>query len=70
MDAEPKIIALDALGDICAITDERGNIAGTGTREVCEVILHILRRIRTTNTLKENPLLEPRRPNIHAAITM
>ena len=71
MDPEPRIIALDTLGEICAITDETGKIAGTGTRQVCEVILHIIRRLRTSNALKPtNDVLEPRRHNVHAAITI
>ena len=71
MDAEPKIIPLDASGNICAITDEKGNIAGTGTREVCEVMIYIIRKLRKTNTRSDTPpVVKAWRRNVRAAITI
>ena len=42
MYAEPMILPLDANGRIYALQDEKGNTIGTGTREVCEVLLYII----------------------------
>ena len=71
MYAEPKIIPLDTVGSICAIEDEKGNIAGTGTREVCEVMIYIIRKLRTTNTPSgTNREGKVWRPHIRAAITI
>ena len=42
MYAEPMIFPLDSNGRIYAIQDEKGNTIGTGTREVCEVLLYII----------------------------
>jgi len=71
MYAEPKIIPLSADGELYAVRDERGNIAGTGTREVCLGLIYIISKLRTTNaTSGSNGLSETRRPNVRAAITM
>ena len=40
---EPMILPLDIVRNICAIQDERGKIVGTGTREVCEVVVRLLK---------------------------
>ena len=42
MKAEPKIFPLDKSGRIYALQDEKGKMIGTGTREVCEVLLYII----------------------------
>ena len=42
MYAEPMILPLDANGQIYALQDEKGNMIGTGSREVCEVLLYII----------------------------
>ena len=71
MDAEPKIIPLDNDGNIYAIQDARGNLAGTGSREVCEVMIYLVRKLRTSSMLSDRDrTLEPRRPNLRAAITI
>ena len=71
IDAEPKIIPLDSSENICAITDEKGNIAGTGTREVCEVVIHIIRKLRNTNTRSHTTLAaKPWSRNVRSAITI
>ncbi|HJX93895.1 MAG TPA: hypothetical protein VJ372_25590 [Pyrinomonadaceae bacterium] len=41
---QPRIMPLDVHGRIYAIQDEKGNTIGTGTREVCEVLLYIITR--------------------------
>lgn len=71
MDVEPQIIPLDTPGNIYAVTDEKGNIAGTGTRAVCEVMIYIMRKLRTTNTPSDTePALEPRYRNVRSVITI
>jgi hypothetical protein len=61
MDVETQIIPLDPLENIYAVTDGKGNIAGTGTREVCEVMIYIMRKLRTVNPRPEiDPAIEPR----------
>jgi hypothetical protein len=40
MHTKPLILPLDVNGKIYALQDENGNTIGTGTREVCEVLLY------------------------------
>jgi hypothetical protein len=69
MYAEPKVISLDSPRNIYAIEDEKGKIAGTGTREVCEVMIYIIRKLRTTNTPSDtSDVPQPQRPNVRAAL--
>jgi hypothetical protein len=42
MPRKKRIRPLDADGEIYAIQDEKGNVIGTGTREVCEILLYII----------------------------
>ena len=71
MHAEPKVIPLDPSRNIYAIQDESGKIAGTGTREVCEVMIYIIRKLRTTNTTSDlSQRMEAQRFNIRAAVTI
>jgi hypothetical protein len=71
MDVETQIIPLDTLRNIYAVTYGKGDIAGTGTREVCEVMLYIMRKLRTVNTRPEtDPVLEPRCRTVRAAMTI
>jgi hypothetical protein len=49
MQGEPSIQPLSVDANIYALRDERGNTLGTGTREVCEVLLHIMTKARTSS---------------------
>ena len=67
MQGEPSIQALSVDANIYALRDERGNTLGTGTREVCEVLLYIMTKARA------NPMKLPAgsvtlRSNVRAAI--
>ena len=62
MYSEPIILPLDIYGEIYAIEDERGKIVGTGTREVCEVLLHIMKKKPMSRELNSQ------RTNVRAAI--
>lgn len=71
MDLEPQIIPLDTLRNIYAIADEKGRIAGTGTRQVCEVMLYIMRKLQATNRQTDTyPTPELRYRNVRAVITI
>lgn len=69
---EPMVVPFDADGTLCAILDEKGIVIGTGTREVCEVMIQIVRRLRTTvPELASKPADEAwMRHNVRAAITI
>jgi hypothetical protein len=65
MYAEPMILPLDVNGKIYALQDEKGNTIGTGTREVCEVLLYMI----TKPSGRINVPI-PQRPNVRAAIAI
>jgi hypothetical protein len=66
--ADPIILPLDCDGKLYTIQDERGNTIGTGTREICEVLVHMMKKeLATESTSKLQPKI-PRRQNLRAAI--
>ncbi|HKY42237.1 MAG TPA: hypothetical protein VJM50_04030 [Pyrinomonadaceae bacterium] len=67
MNAEPKIFPLDENGRIYALQDEKGNTIGTGTREVCEVLLYIITKPAMQSVSGRN---NPQRPNVRSAIAV
>lgn len=69
MYAAPMILPLDQSGQIYAIQDEKGNTIGTGTREVCEVLLYIITKPASPSAGRINLPLQPR-PNVRAAIAI
>ena len=69
MYVEPTIFPLDANGRIYALQDEKGNTIGTGTREVCEVLLYIITKPASQSISGINgPAAQ--RPNVRAAIAI
>jgi hypothetical protein len=71
MYSKPMIIPLDVEGKIYSLQDENGATIGTGTREVCEVLMYII----TKPALRTNPPETARadvarRPNVRAAIAI
>ena len=66
MHAEPRIFPLDENGRIYALQDEKGNTIGTGTREVCEVLLYIITKPASQGSVRVNP----QRPNVRSAIAV
>jgi hypothetical protein len=68
MYTKPMILPLDVNGKIYALQDEKGNTIGTGTREVCEVLLYIITKPPSLSGRTE--LLIPQRPNVRAAIAI
>lgn len=68
MYAEPMILPLDSHGEIYALQDERGHTIGTGTREVCEVLLYIITKPATPSISGRINVPVQQRPNVRAAI--
>jgi len=68
MSTKPVILPLDAEGKFYALQDGKGNTIGTGTREVCEVLLYIINKAPTPSVSGNTKLSVPRRPNVRAAI--
>ncbi len=70
MYGEKIILPLDANGKIYAIQDETGSIIGTGTREVCEILLYIIGKPASdTISGRINAPVE-RRANVRSAISI
>jgi hypothetical protein len=69
MYAKPMIFPLDANGLIYALQDEKGNTIGTGTREVCEVLLYIITKPASPSISGRN-VSAPQRGNVRAAIAI
>jgi len=70
MHGEKIILPLDVNGMIYAIQDERGSIIGTGTREVCEILLYLISKpASTTISGRINAPVE-RHANVRAAIAI
>ena len=66
--AKPMIFPLDANGQIYALQDEKGNTIGTGTREVCEVLLYIITKPASPSISGNINVPVSQRPNIRAVI--
>jgi hypothetical protein len=70
MHAQPLIFPLDATGQIYALQDEKGNTIGTGTREVCEVLLYIITKPASPSISGRINIPVSQRPNVRAAIAI
>jgi hypothetical protein len=70
MSGETRILPLDADGEIYAMQDEQGNIIGTGTREVCEILLYIISKPATASISARINSSAQRRTNVRAAISI
>ena len=70
MYAKPNIFPLDANGQIYALQDEKGNTIGTGTREVCEVLLYIITKPASQSISGRINVSAPQRGNVRAAIAI
>lgn len=64
----PMIFPIDVDGKIYAIQDEKGNTIGTGTREVCEVLLYIITQAAASSLSGRTNVTGQSRPNVRAAI--
>ena len=71
MYSKPMILPLDLEGKIYSLQDENGNTIGTGTREVCEVLMYIITKpLARANVSPGTPANVTRRPNVRAAIAI
>jgi hypothetical protein len=70
MVVEPTIRPLSTEENIYAICDETGKTIGTGTREVCEVLMFILTSASATEPRPAPSRKMPSRSNIRAAIAI
>lgn len=69
MYSKPMILPLDLEGKIYSLQDENGNTIGTGTREVCEVLMYIITKpLAGVNVSPSANVI--RRPNVRAAIAI
>ena len=67
MYTRPMILPLDSTGRIYVLEDEKGQVVGTGSREVCETLMYIIGA--NTEPAKEQNQTTAR-PNVRAAITI
>ncbi len=65
---EPMIFPLDSEGRIYALLDEREQLIGTGTKEVCEVLLYMITKPAGATT--SIPTYVPNRLNVRSAISI
>jgi hypothetical protein len=71
MYSKPMILPLDLEGKIYVLQDEQGNTIGTGTREVCEVLMYIITKAPTRSNSSGNARAHmAERPNVRAAIAI
>jgi hypothetical protein len=71
MYSNPIILPLDAWGKIYVLQDEKGNTIGTGTREVCEVLMCMITKLTSGTTVSGEPRVKiPQRLNVRAAIAI
>jgi hypothetical protein len=70
MYTKPMILPLDVEGKIYSLQDEKGNTIGTGTREVCEVLMYIITKPAMRTNLGNGRANVARRPNVRAAIAI
>jgi hypothetical protein len=68
--AKPMIFPLDANGQIYALQDEKGNTIGTGTREVCEVLLYIITKPASPSISGRLNVSAQQRGNVRSAIAI
>jgi hypothetical protein len=66
----PMMFPLDFHGKIYVLQDEKGNTIGTGTRQVCEVLLYIITKPLTSPVSASTEMLVSRKLNVRAAITI
>jgi hypothetical protein len=70
MSGEEMIRPLDAARTIYAIHDAKGNVIGTGTREVCEILLYIISKPASPSISGRINVPTERRSNVRSAITI
>ena len=67
MYSAPIILPLDCTGRIYVLEDEKGQVVGTGSREVCETLMYMM-RAGLSSASEAAPANT--RSNVRAAITI
>ena len=67
MYTRPMILPLDSTGRIYVLEDEKGQVVGTGSREVCETMMYLIGAGLSPATEQTQPAT---RSNVRAAITI
>jgi hypothetical protein len=67
MYTRPMILPLDSTGRIYVLEDERGQVVGTGSREVCETLMYLIGAGLSPAT---DHTQAKARTNVRAAITI
>ena len=70
MNTETMILPLDSSGELYAMQDEKGNIIGTGTREVCEILLYLISKPASPSISGRANVPVQARANVRAAIAI
>jgi hypothetical protein len=71
MPSKPIILPLDDQCTIYALQDEQGNTIGTGTREVCEVLMYIINKASAgANSFRNERAHLSRRLNVRDTMTI
>jgi hypothetical protein len=65
----PIILPFDIEGTIYVLQDEQGKEIGTGSRKVCEVLMSLISKSRSTVSERSCSRI-PHRPNVRAAIAI
>jgi len=63
----PMILPLESSGRIYVLEDEKGQVVGTGSREVCETLLYLMGTALARVTDQAQNI---NRSNVRAAITI
>ena len=67
MYTRPMILPLESTGRIYVLQDEKGQVVGTGSREVCETLMYIIGTGLSSATDSPQPMGHG---NVRAAITI
>lgn len=67
MYTRPMILPLESTGRIYVLEDEKGQVVGTGSREVCETLMYIIGAGLSPAMDQQQPNA---RTNVRAAITI
>ena len=70
MHTRAMILPLDGNGEIYAMQDDKGNIIGTGTREVCEILVYIISKAPSASISGNVNVPTQSRANVRAAIAI
>lgn len=70
MYTKPMMFPLDLNGDLYLVQDENGNTIGTGSRKVCEVLVHLIRKPIAASSEASAFQVPPQRANVRSAITV